>query len=176
MLASHENRFQFRAYDALVAEPRLTFVDADDVPYTEVVAQMHGDRRASVHIKFLEWTPDRFVAYTRYDPGLVLERHGHSSDHLLFVLEGELTVGDRVCGPNTLVVLEHGAAFGPLVAGPDGCTFLEHYTGDVTPVPVDKEGYRALLAARGVVRLPNLDFERPPGAPSSDLGDGDRWS
>ena len=59
---------------------------------------MHGDRRASVHIKFLEWTPERFVAYTRYDPGLVLERHGHSSDHLVFVLEGELTVGDRVCG------------------------------------------------------------------------------
>jgi hypothetical protein len=158
-----------------MSEPQLKFVDADAVPFTEVVAQLHGDRRASVHIKFLEWTPERFVAYTRYDPGLVLERHGHSSDHLVFVLEGELTVGDRVCGPHTLVVLEHGAAFGPLIAGPEGCVFLETYTGDVTPVPADKEGYAALLEEKGIVRLPNLEFTRPPGAPGVDL-DGDRWS
>jgi hypothetical protein len=159
-----------------VREPELKFVHVDDVPFTEVVAQLHGDRRASVHIKFLEWTPERFVAYTRYDPGLVLERHGHASDHILFVLEGELTIGDRVCGPGTLVVLEKGAAFGPLIAGLEGCTFLEHHAGDVTPVPVDKAGYQALLAELGITRLPNIEFERPEGAPVNDLGRGDRWS
>ena len=58
-------------------------------------------------------------------------------------------------------MLEHGAAFGPLVAGPDGVTFLETYTGDVTPVPVDKEGYQRLLEERGIVRLPNPEFDRP---------------
>jgi quercetin dioxygenase-like cupin family protein len=179
-----ENAFQFRAYDAPVnegeAEPRLAFVHVDDVEFTQVVRQLHGDREAGVHIKFLEWTPDRFVAYTRYDPGLVLERHGHSSDHLVFVLDGELTIateaGDRVCTAGMLVVLEHGAAFGPLTAGPNGVTFLETYTGDVTPVPVDKEGYQRLLEERGIVRLPNPEFERPTSAPASDLGEGDRWS
>jgi len=179
-----ENAFQFRAYDAPVnegeAEPRLAFVHVDDVEFTQVVRQLHGDREAGVHIKFLEWTPDRFVAYTRYDPGLVLERHGHSSDHLVFVLDGELTIatgaGDRLCTAGMLVVLEHGAAFGPLTAGPNGVTFLETYTGDVTPVPVDKEGYQRLLDERGVVRLPNPEFERPTSAPASDLGEGDRWS
>jgi len=162
------------------AEPRLAFVHVDDVEFTQVVRQLHGDREAGVHIKFLEWTPDRFVAYTRYDPGLVLERHGHSSDHLVFVLDGELTIatgaGDRLCTAGMLVVLEHGAAFGPLTAGPNGVTFLETYTGDVTPVPVDKEGYQRLLDERGVVRLPNPEFERPTSAPASDLGEGDRWS
>ena len=39
--------------------PRLAFVRADDVPWTEVIAQLHGERRASVHEKFLEWTPNR---------------------------------------------------------------------------------------------------------------------
>ncbi|MFM8303335.1 MAG: cupin domain-containing protein [Actinomycetota bacterium] len=146
-------------------EPALKFVDAAEVPFTEVVAQLHGDRRASVHIKFLEWTPERFVALTRYDPGLVLERHGHASDHLVFVLEGELRVGERVCHPGTLVVLEQGAAFGPLVAGPEGCTFLEHHAGDASPVPVDQVGYEALLAQRGIARLPAPEFTRPPGAP-----------
>lgn len=175
-----ENAFQFRclAWQAVPPSrpPRLAFVHVDDVPSTEVVAQLHGDRRASVHIKFLEWTPERFVAHTRYDPGLVLERHGHASDHILFILEGELTIGDRVCGPGTLVVLERGATFGPLVAGPEGVTFLEHHAGDVTPVPADKEEYHRLLAERGITRLPNPEFERPPGAPASDLGQGDRWS
>ena len=175
-----ENAFQFRppeaAYDARMGEPELKFVQTDEVPFTEVVAQLHGNRRASVHIKFLEWTPHLFVAHTRYDPGLVLERHGHSSDHTLFILEGELAVGDRICTPGTLVVLERGAAFGPLVAGPGGVTFLEHHAGDVTPVPVDKEGYRTLLAELGIERLPNLEFTRPPDAPGGDLGEGDRWS
>jgi len=163
------------AYDPGVTEPRLAFVHVDDVAPVEVVAQLHGDRRAGVHIRFLEWTPERFVAHTRYDAGLILERHGHSSDHLIYVLEGTLDVGDRRCTPGTLVVLERGAAFGPLEAGPDGCTFLETYAGDVTPVPADKAGYLALLAERGVERLPNPPFTPPPGAPGG-LGSGDRWS
>src|SRR5262245_29197652 len=35
--------------------PRLAFVHVDDVPWTEVIAQQHGERRVSVHEKFLEW-------------------------------------------------------------------------------------------------------------------------
>jgi hypothetical protein len=157
-------------------EPRLTFVHVDDVPTQEVVAQLHGTRRVGVHLKFLEWTPSRMVAYTRYDPDLILERHGHSSDAIVFIIDGHLTVGDRECPPGTLIVLEKGAAFGPLVAGPDGCTFLECYGDDVTPVPADKDGYYRLLAERGIERLPNPVFEAPPGAPIVDRGEGDNWS
>ena len=147
-------------------QPRLVFVDSADVPAQEVVAQLHGDRRVGVHIKFLEWTPQRMVALTRYDPGLVLERHGHSSDAVIWIIAGDVTVGDRPCPAGTLIVLEQGAVFGPLVAGPDGCDFLECYGDDVTPVPVDQDGYRRLLADRGIVRLPNPPFDAPPGAPA----------
>lgn len=161
--------------------PRLAFVDEADVPWREVIAQQHGARRVSVHEKFLEWTPDRMVVLGRYDPGLVLERHGHKSDNLVYVMEGELSVGledgsARHCGPGTLVVLEEGAVFGPLVAGPEGCLLFETWGRDVTPVPADKEGYYRMLAERGIERLPNPEFERPPGAPEGDLGSGDRWS
>jgi ChrR-like protein with cupin domain len=158
------------------AAPRLTFVHIDDVAAQEVVAQMHGEQRVGVHLKFLEWTPSRMVAYTRYDPGLILERHGHSSDAVIFIIDGHLTVGDRECPPGTLIVLERGAVFGPLVAGADGCTFLECYGDDVTPVPADKDGYYRLLAERGIERLPNPVFEAPPGAPAIDRGEGDNWS
>jgi hypothetical protein len=148
------------------AKPRLAFVDVDDVPWTEVIAQMHGDRRVSVHEKFLEWNAKRMVVIGRYDPNVVIERHGHASDHLVYVLDGELLVGDRRCAAGTLIVLELGAAFGPLIAGASGALLLEVWMGDPRPVPADKEGYYALLKEKGIVRLPNPRFEKPPSAPT----------
>lgn len=156
--------------------PRLAFVHVDDVPTQEVVAQLHGERRVGVQLKFLEWNASRMVAYTYYDPGLILERHGHSSDAIIFVIEGDITVGDRPCPAGTLIILEKGAVFGPIEAGADGCTFLECYGDDVRPVPADKDGYYRLLASRGIERLPNPVFEAPPGAPVIDRGESDQWS
>jgi len=156
--------------------PALKFAHVDDVAAQEVVAQMHGDRRVGVHLKFLEWTKERMVAYTYYDPGLILERHAHASDALIFIIEGEVTIGGRSCPPGTLVVLEQGAPFGPLVAGPEGCTFLECYGADVRPVPVDKDAYFALLDEQGIERLPNPIWEAPPGAPVKERGEADAWS
>jgi hypothetical protein len=145
--------------------PRLSFTHEADVPWQEVLAQRHGERRVSVHEKFLEWTADRMVVLGRYDPGVIVERHGHRSDHLVYVLEGELTVGDRRCPPGTLIVLELGAVFGPLVAGPDGALLFETWAGDPAPVPADKDGYLALLRERGIERLPPPRIVRPASAP-----------
>jgi len=148
--------------------PRLAFVDQADVPWQEVLAQRHGARRVSVHEKFLEWTADRMVVLGRYDPHVVVERHGHRSDHLVYVLEGDLTIGDRRCPAGTLVVLELGATFGPLVAGERGALLFETWTGDPAPVPADREGYAQLLAERGIERLPPPPIVRPPTAPRRD--------
>jgi len=139
--------------------PDLIFRRVDGVPGQEVRAQLHGDRRAGVHCWFLEWSPSRTVIYTEYDPGLTLEVHGHRSDHVIYILDGLLRVGDVECRPGSMILLEHGAVFGPLVAGPDGTRLLEFYTGDPRPVSVDPEGYLALLAQRGIVPLPHPDFE-----------------
>lgn len=146
--------------------PRLAFVHADDVPWTEVIAQQHGARRVSVHEKFLEWNAKRMVVLGRYDPNVVIERHGHASDHLVYVLEGLLMVGDRPCPPGTLIVLELGATFGPLIAGEQGALLFETWAGDPRPVPADKEAYYALLKEKGIVRLPNPAFKKPDTAPT----------
>jgi hypothetical protein len=145
---------------------RLAFVDEADVPWQEVLAQRHGTRRVSVHEKFLEWTPDRMVVLGRYDPGVVVERHGHASDHLVYVLEGELAVGERRCPAGTLIVLERGAVFGPLVAGVGGALLFETWAGDPAPVPADKEGYYALLRERGIERMAPPKIVRPATAPA----------
>jgi hypothetical protein len=135
------------------------------VPWREVIAQMHGDKRVSVHEKFLEWTDKAMVVLGRYDAHVVIERHGHRSNHLVYVLEGDLAIGDRPCPAGTLIVLELGAVFGPLIAGEKGALLLEVWMGDPGTVPADREGYFELLRQRGIVRLPPPKIERPPGAP-----------
>jgi hypothetical protein len=147
-------------------EPRLAFVHADDIPRQEVVAQQHGDTRVSVWFRFLEFTDRRMVGLVDYDPGLVLERHQHKSDHTIFIIDGEVTISGHLCPPGTLIVLEQGAEFGPIVAGPNGCRLLEHYAGDPMPVPVDKDEYYGILAERGIDRLPNPRYIPPEGAPN----------
>jgi hypothetical protein len=142
--------------------PELKITHIDDVEWQEVKAQQHGDRRVSVWEKYLEWTPDLMVLYARYDPGMLTERHGHKSDHIVYVLGGEITVGDVVCQPGTNIVLEHGAVFGPIEAGPDGALLLEIMMGDPRAVPADPEGFAALLADRGVTSLPNPPIQAPP--------------
>lgn len=137
------------------AERGPLIASIDEHAWNEVKAQSHDGRRVSVWEKFLEWSPDRLVVYARYDPGMVVERHGHASDHFVFVVAGEVTVGERICSPGTHISLEQGAVFGPLVAGPEGCTLYEIMCGDPRAVAADHEGFARLLAERGIVPLPN---------------------
>ncbi len=139
----------------------LHITRVDDVPWQEVKAQQHGDRRVSVWEKYLHWTPELLVLYARYDAGMLVERHGHASDHVVYVLDGQITVGDEVCGPGTNIVLEQGAVFGPIEAGPAGALLLELMLGDPRAVPADREGFGALLAARGITPLPNPPIDAP---------------
>jgi hypothetical protein len=142
-----------------VSGPRITRID--EIEWQEVKAQQHGDRRVSIWEKYLEWTPELMVLYARYDPGMLVERHGHRSDHIVYVIEGELNVGGVPCPAGTNIVLDTGEVFGPIEAGPDGAVLLEVMMGDPRSVPADVDGFGALLAGRGVAPLPNPPFEAP---------------
>ena len=139
----------------------LKFRRISDVPAIEVKAQQQDDRRVSVWLRTLERSKVT-VIYTNYDPNMILERHGHSSDHVIYIIKGLLMVGDEECLPGTAVILEHGATFGPLVAGPEGTELIEFYSGDVTPVPEDEEAFSALLTERGVTALTPTFQPREP--------------
>lgn len=144
--------------------PRLVFRHLDDEPWREVKAQRHGERRVSVWEKWLDRSPRLLAIYARYDPGMTVERHGHMSDHLVFVLEGEVTIGDRHCPAGTHVTLEEGARFGPIVAGSEGAVLYEVMMGDPRAVPADPDGFRTLCDARGIEPLPNPPLLRPSWA------------
>lgn len=147
----------------ITLRPVPKFLHIADVEPIEVKAQMHGDRRVGVHLRFLEQTPTRTFIHCRYDAGVTIEEHGHASDHAIYVLAGSVTVGETECRAGMLVVLEHGDRFGPLVAGPDGTEILEFYAGAPTPVPADPEGFERLLTDRGIVAVPSeLDRRNGP--------------
>lgn len=140
-------------------EPRFRHMDA--LKWQEVRAQRHGERLASVREKWLEFTPQILTLYARWDPGMVVHRHGHNSDHLVFVIEGEMLCGELRCTRGMHIWLPRGAALGPLVAGPQGVELFEVMLGDPRSWPADPEGYAKLLAERGIEQLPNPPIDMP---------------
>ena len=91
----------------------------------------------------------------------MVHKHGHNSDHILFVLEGEVMCGDVKCTKGMHVTLEHGAAFGPFIAGPEGVELFEIMMGDPRSWAADPEGFEKLLAERNAVKLPNPPIDLP---------------
>jgi hypothetical protein len=133
----------------------------DELKWQEVRAQQHGAQRASVREKWLEFTPQILTLYARWDPGMVVHRHGHNSDHLVFVLAGEVLCGEVRCTKGMHIWLPKGAALGPLVAGPQGVELFEVMLGDPRSWPADPEGFARLLAERGIEQLPNPPIDMP---------------
>lgn len=133
----------------------------DEGQRMEVRPQLHGDRRAAAHLRIVERTEERIVIHTRYDPGLVIEKHSHLSNEIIFVVAGELHVDGRVCPTGTTIVLEKGTAFGPLAAGPAGAILFEVFDGETGHVSEDAEGFRRLIEERGITILPEADSSLP---------------
>jgi hypothetical protein len=139
--------------------------DDPDVPWQRVKAQRNADgTESSVWEKWFAFSnePQYLSLYARYDPGMVVRRHGHFSPHIVFVVEGEVWIGDRHCPKGTHVELPFGAAFGPVVAGAAGCELFEVMLGDPRSWGDEPEQFTAALAERGAEALPDPPLEFPP--------------
>ena len=135
----------------MAGSPR--FRHLDDLPWQEVRRQQHGDHTASVWEKWPEF--DRYLTvYARYDPGMIVQPHGHNSDHVVFVIEGDIMCGETYCPAGTHIALDQGDVFGPFLAGP-WVRALRDHDGRPAVVPGDHEEYQKFLADQGVVPLPN---------------------
>jgi hypothetical protein len=101
------------------------FRHLDDVKWQEVRRQQHGERIVSVYEKWMEFS-DRYLSlYAKWDPGMIVQAHGHNSDHIVFVIEGSMTCGEVECPPGTHIALDQGDTFGPFVAGSEGVVLYE---------------------------------------------------
>jgi hypothetical protein len=118
---------------------------------------------SSVWEKWLAFSPDpQYLSlYAKWDPGMVIRRHGHYSPHVIFVIGGEMWCGDRHCPAGTHVELPLGAAFGPFVAGPEGTVLLEVMMGDPRSWGDQPELFVEALARRGAEPLPDPQIDLP---------------
>lgn len=167
-------------------EPVFRRFDDPDVPWQRVKAQRNADgTESSVWEKWFAFSndPPYLSLYARYDPGMIVRRHGHFSPHIVFILEGDAWFGDEHCPAGTHIELPLGAAFGPVVAGDEGCVMFEVMLGDPRSWGDEPERFEAALAARGAEALPDPPLEFPPwlqdlrahwaGAAEEDDDDGD---
>jgi hypothetical protein len=139
--------------------PRIRHLD--ELPWQEVRSQRHGERTVSVREKWLEFSPRYLSLYARWDPGMMVQPHGHNSDHVVFVIDGEMTCGDVRCLAGTHIALDQGDIFGPFVAGPEGVVLFEVMMGDPRSFPGDVEPYERALADKGIEQLPNPPIDMP---------------
>ena len=98
--------------------PTFRHLDDDDIQWQQVKAIRRADgTTASVWERWLAFSsdPPYLSLYARYDPGMIVRRHGHYSPHVVFVIEGDVLCGDVPCPAGTHLELPRGAAFGPFV-------------------------------------------------------------
>src|SRR4029453_15133921 len=148
-------------------EPRFTHRDGDEVPWIPVRSQGNADGTEShVWEKWVAFSVDPMylALFARWDPGMIVRRHGHRSPHTLTVLEGSVTCGDEELRPGAHVELPPGAEFGPFVAGPEGVHLYEVMMGDPRSWSDDPEAMDRALAEHGVEQLPDPPIELPDGA------------
>jgi len=146
-------------------EPIFRHLDDPDVTWQQVKRQRNADgSEASVWEKWLSFSPDPqyLTVYAKYDPGMIVRRHGHFSPHVVFVLDGEVWFGDRRCPVGTHIELPFGAAFGPVRAGSRGVTMFEVMMGDPRSWGDEPEVFEALVAENGVEPLPDIELDFPP--------------
>ena len=144
--------------------PVIRRLDDPSVPWQRVKAQRNADgSESSVWEKWFAFRadPPYLSLYARYDPGMVVRRHGHRSPHVVFVLKGEILVGDEVCGTGTHIELPTGEQFGPLVASEAGCTLFEVMLGDPRSWSDDPNAFTEACSARGVTPLPEPEIDLP---------------
>ncbi|MCB0994165.1 MAG: hypothetical protein KDB21_03675 [Acidimicrobiales bacterium] len=138
-----------------------TITHLDDLDWHDVARQRLADGRVvSIREKWFELGPRYVVFYSRWDPGALGPLHGHTGDHSVFILEGEITVGDVVCRAGSHLMLEWGDMFGPMEAGAEGCLMYGVVAGNARPFLRSNE-WAAFLAERGAEELPVAFPEMP---------------
>ncbi|MCH7789783.1 MAG: hypothetical protein IH940_10120 [Acidobacteria bacterium] len=138
----------------------------DDVPWIAVRSQRNPDGSEShVWERWIAFSvePLYLALFARWDPNMIVRRHGHYSPHVLTVLEGEFSCDGEVCRPGSHLELPLGASFGPFVAGPDGVHLYEVMMGDPRSWSDEPEAMATILAERRVEQLPDPPIDLPAG-------------
>ena len=83
-------------------EPIFRHLDDEDLKVQQVRTQMHPDGQKSVWEKWFTFGShgkQYLSMWARWDPGMIVHRHGHHSPQVMYVLSGDLMCGRRPTAP-----------------------------------------------------------------------------
>ncbi|MEI7888243.1 MAG: hypothetical protein WCJ04_12705, partial [Actinomycetes bacterium] len=146
------------AESSIPAEAMFRHLDDPSETWQQVKRQRNADgSESAVWEKWLAFSPDpQYLSlYAKYDPGMIVRRHGHLSPHVVFIVEGGAWFGERWCPSGTHVELPAGAAFGPIRAGDEGAVMFEVMMGDPRSWGDQPELFERALADHGAQALPD---------------------
>jgi redox-sensitive bicupin YhaK (pirin superfamily) len=110
----------------------IRFFDPDDTPFLHAAdvypdalkQQLTAAEVSDTAVRLHQGLPGKLQLFEiRLQPGLEVSTHAHADDEVVYVVEGELHVGRRVCGPGSSMFIPGNTLYG-FRAGPDGCRYL----------------------------------------------------
>ena len=102
-----------------------SIVRESELPWYQGSSQIRDGVKRSTRFKPLSTLePGPQMLLVELDPHLRIERHSHSANHQIYVLEGQLRAGGEWVGAGGCISLEAGYVYGPEMAGPEGCRCL----------------------------------------------------
>ena len=123
---------------------RSIIMHVDDAPWIKGEAsardaiKKHTEKRGTQMIGDREKGP--WIHIHHIEPDKVVPPHSHDVDEVLYILEGEVTLGDRLCGPGTVLFIKQDTEYG-FTVGDHGVRFMAVRPGQVGTKFAGEESY-----------------------------------
>ena len=95
----------------------------DRAPAATLAKLSEGERNTATRMLFPGSDRELQLFEVEVQPDDRVEVHAHAHDEIIYVCEGELRFGRRVCGAGSAVYISAHTLYG-FAAGPSGCHFL----------------------------------------------------
>jgi redox-sensitive bicupin YhaK (pirin superfamily) len=100
------------------------FMRAADVYPDALKARLTDAEVSDTAVRLHQGLPGKLQLFEiRLEPGLEVTTHAHADDEIVYVVEGELHFGRRVCGAGSSFFIPGKTLYG-FRAGPQGCRYL----------------------------------------------------
>jgi len=108
---------------------KIRFIGAADIPFRRGSSAGNPDvpleERVNTETRYFTTGSESEgqLMEARFLPGLVISSHAHHAPEVVYIVEGELHFGNRVCGPGSVIEVPADTLYG-FRAGSDGVRFL----------------------------------------------------
>lgn len=110
--------------------PDIDIVHESERDWREGSTKIIDGKRAVALNKLLStFEPNLYVMRVDFDPFMRVERHKHASDHVIYIMEGELILEGRTVPAGTCLSFKADKFYGPESAGPNGAKTMIIFDG-----------------------------------------------